>query len=337
MGMKAVAVNIRYNTDNQSVIELMYRTWLFLFSIAVILPLRWFPTVFPKVPPAVWPASAAILAVTCGELVLNNPTVSPSGPYCAGQTIQITFTGTNLPEGDNIQVFWDTNSGFNPFGGQGTLLGSIPIDYTCTTCPTILAVMVNPATCNGAYPNDEQNEFMLMNSGCGFNVSSLQINPSVGGSGVNDSIGGSQGCGFSSSTAGIVANFIANSTGCTGNIFAAGPTTQIPGGAIVLIFNDATGPGIPYDFSSLCATGMPIYVLNSTCDRLLGAYSNLQVILWQAVPAVIHFPTQPPLHLLMAELTILLPYLVALCPHPVVQIQGLVESIFLIFQSQTPL
>ena len=192
--MRAFAGDTPYIAENQSIIEVMYKTWLYLISIAIALPTRWFPDALAKVPGPIWPAAAAVAAIACGELVLNNPTVSPSGPYCPGQTIQISFTGTNLPEGDNIQVFWDTNSGYNPFGGGGTQIGSIPIDYTCTTCPTILAVMVNPATCSGANPNDEQNEFMLMNSGCGFNVSNLQINPSVGGTGVNDSIGGSQGC-----------------------------------------------------------------------------------------------------------------------------------------------
>ena len=253
----------------------MYKTWVLIFSFTVLLPARWLADAMPRTTSPIIPILPLVAMITCGELVLNNPTVSPAGPYCEGSNITISFTGTNLPDGDNIQVFWDPNSGFNPFAGGGTQIGTIPIDYNCSTCPAIQAVMLNPATCNGANPADEQNEFMVMSSGCGFNVSNFQLNPSVGGFGINDSIGGSQGCQWSlASASAAVANLIANGTNCTGNIFAAGPGTDIPGGAIVVVFSDATGPTVPYDFSALCATGMPIYVLNSSCDRVLGAYSN---------------------------------------------------------------
>src|SRR6187431_1370503 len=224
--MRALTVESLQSIENQSFIAIMYRTWILIVTIGILLPLRWLPNAMPRPSRFIFPIVATIALVTCNELVLANPTVSPSGPYCAGSNIQLSFTGTNLPEGEDIQVFWGTNSSYNPFMGGGTQIGAIPIDYACTTCPSILAVIVNPATCNGANPNDEQNEFMMLSSGCGFNVSNLQINPSVGGAGLNDSIGGSQGCGFSASTAAMVATFIANSTGCTGNIFPAGPGTQ---------------------------------------------------------------------------------------------------------------
>lgn len=255
----------------------MYKSWVLVFSVLVLLPIRWLTDLMPKETHPLLPVLPLVALVTCGELVLNNPTVSPAGPYCPGTSITISFTGTNLPEGDNIQVFWDQSSTFNPFNSQGTQIGSIPIDYTCSTCPTIMAVMFNPATCSSMYPNDEQNEFMVLGSGCGFNVSNFQLNPSVGGAGVNDSIGGSQGCGWSLANATTAVAFLtSNGTNCSGNIFAAGPGTNIPGGAIVIAFSDAFGPNVPFNFQSLCETGMPIYVISSSCDRNtnFGAYSN---------------------------------------------------------------
>ncbi len=276
--MKKLAGDIIYDIENQSFIDLMYKGLVLVFSLSLLLPLRWLPFPLLKRSEMTIPIiPTALLLVTCGELVLNNPTVSPAGPYCPGATITFSFTGTNLPEGDNLNVYWGTSSSFNPFSGGGTLIGSVPIDYTCSSpCPTIMGVMVNPATCSGADPNDEQNEFMVLGSGCGFNVNNFQLNPSVGGAGVNDSIGGSQGCTWSLASAQTaVSNLLANGTDCAGNIFAAGPGTNIPGGAIVLVFNDNTGPLVPFNFQALCDTGMPIYVLNSSCDRILGAYSNV--------------------------------------------------------------
>jgi hypothetical protein len=146
---------ITYNTENQSFIDLMYKSWVLVFSFAIMLPMRWLAFVLPEQSRVQIPViPTAILLVACGELVLNNPTVSPAGPYCPGSAITISFTGTNLPEGDNINVYWGTSSSFNPFSGGGTLIGSIPIDYTCSTpCPTIMAVMLNPSTCSGNMTN----------------------------------------------------------------------------------------------------------------------------------------------------------------------------------------
>ena len=89
------------------------------------------------------PIVATAVMVTCGELVLNNPTVSPAGPYCPGDMIDITFTGSNLPDGEDLEVFIGDNSGYNPFSGGGTSIGTIPIGYNCTTCPSLLGLAVN--------------------------------------------------------------------------------------------------------------------------------------------------------------------------------------------------
>jgi hypothetical protein len=109
---------------------------------------------------------------------------------------------------------------------------------------------------------------MVLGSGCGFNVDNFQLNPSV-----QDlvsmivSVSRKVVTGFDQARKSTVTLLLANGTDCSGNIFAAGPGTIIPGGAIVLVFSDNSGPLIPFNFQSLCDTGMPIYVLNSNCNR----------------------------------------------------------------------
>ncbi len=154
----------------------MYRAWFFILSIGILLPLRWLPNVLPKPSKMTFPAVATAALITCGELMLANPTVTPAGPYCPGATIQISFTGTNLPEGDNIEVFIDDISTYNPFLGGGSSIGTIPIDYSCTTCPSVLGLMADP--CAGSTDDDER-EFMMLHSGCGFNVSVISSSISM--------------------------------------------------------------------------------------------------------------------------------------------------------------
>ena len=106
--MRTLAGESPYTTDNQSAILLMYRAWLFILSIGIVLPLRWLPHVFSKPSKLVLPVATTAVMVTCGELLLNNPTITPAGPYCPGDNITITFTGTNLPDGENLDVFIGT-------------------------------------------------------------------------------------------------------------------------------------------------------------------------------------------------------------------------------------
>ena len=107
MSMRTFIGDAPNSIENQSVIDIMYRAWFFILSIGILLPLRWLPNVLPKPSKITFHAVATAALITCGELVLANPTVTPAGPYCPGATIQISFTGTNLPEGDSIEGFID--------------------------------------------------------------------------------------------------------------------------------------------------------------------------------------------------------------------------------------
>src|SRR5688500_1457075 len=274
--MPHLTANTSYNPENQSFIDQMYKAWILVFSIGILLPVRWLPLLWPKAKNITLPATLAL--ITCGELVLGNPTLSPPGPFCAGDVIGITFTGINLPDGEDIQIFIDDNSTYNPFSGGGEYLGSIPIDYNCSECLSILGIMAAPClTVPGISPvGEEDNEFMMMSSGCGFNVADLLIdfdasNNSFGG--VNSDIGTSN-CPFMASPdASLLAQLMA-SANCPNLINAAGPSTVIPPGALVVVFTDTGNPDVAYNFDDLCATGLEIYVLQNSCERTIGAFTN---------------------------------------------------------------
>ncbi|MEO5905355.1 MAG: hypothetical protein ABIQ11_01425, partial [Saprospiraceae bacterium] len=272
--MNRNAVDMDYVIENHSFLDQMYRGWVLIFSIAVLVPLRWLPTVLPKGSSALFPVLPLALAlVTCGELVLNNPTITPAGPYCKGDIVTVSFTGTNLPEGEDLQLYIDDVSSYNPFSGGGALIGTTQIDYNCSTCPNALGIMINP--CTGISPPEQNDEFMLLYSGCGLIVSELQVTVNTGsGQNVDQNIGLSNFCQFQSDNSALVSQILANSSGCTGHVFSAGPTDVIPPASIIIVFTDTDATLLNYDFSALCATGLNIYVLRSTCNRFSGAFTN---------------------------------------------------------------
>jgi len=164
------------------------------------------------------------------NLFLNNPAVTPAGPYCPGpQSISYASQEPVLPSGDNINVYWEQQNSIQSFSGGGTLLGSIPINYGCTTCPTIMGIMVESHLCvRWGHLMMNRMNLPWWGSGLWIYVNNFQFNPSVGGSGVNSSIGSAQGCTWSLAAASsAVATLLANGTDCAGNIFAAGPGTNI--------------------------------------------------------------------------------------------------------------
>ena len=236
--MRTLAGDAPYTIENQSVVEIMYRTWLFIFSFTVLLPLRWLPNVLPNPSKAVLPIAATAALITCGELVLGNPTVTPAGPYCPGDMIQITFTGTNLPDGELIEVFIGDNTTYNPFMGGGTLIGTIPVDYNCTTCPSLLGIMAQPCG------SDTDNEYAVISSGCGFNVNDLLFNLDVNNNtGVGNADPGSAACPFGTPDPALIAALQAGN--CATLIFPVGPGDVVPAGVNVILFTDS---GVPLPF-----------------------------------------------------------------------------------------
>ena len=137
-------------------------------------------------------------------------------------------------------------------------------------CPSLKAIMVNPC-------GDEiRNEFMILDSGTGFNTEDLQISFDLNSNGggrqnndININIGNFSGdtrpCRFQPGNASLV-------TGCD-NVQVVSQGEEIPPNAIVIIqmSGDANEP---IDFSYLCGTGECVYVLQNDCVRTLEAFHN---------------------------------------------------------------
>ncbi|MBK6275013.1 MAG: hypothetical protein IPF58_10060 [Saprospirales bacterium] len=66
------------------------------------------------------------------------------------------------------------------------------------------------------------------------------------------------------------ANLPCNNT----NVIAAGSNDSIPANAVILVFTSDKVLA-NYNISGLCAKGFPIYVLQNSCNRTAGAFSNI--------------------------------------------------------------
>lgn len=214
---------------------------------------------------------------TCAQIqqfTVNNQT---RDTVCVGSQVQFLIKGKDFPQGGVVDWYLGTTSGFDPLT-QGTWIDSTTIGGTTTSCPSrcpdITAIMFN--SCGGS--NEPGNEYILLNSGDGFNVDDLQVDlPN------NFATDNSSGdihlssiapniCGFR-----VPESFIKNSiiTGScnSSNVIAAGPGDIIPSDAWVIIFT-STGVTVTYDFQSLCQTGNKVYILQSNCTRNGGAFTN---------------------------------------------------------------
>ena len=128
----------------------------------------------------------------------------------------------------------------------------------------------------GPEPN---NEFVVIGSGGGFNTNELFLDLAIGNNfepggtptGSNADIGAGQPCTLTFPSTNIISN-VMQSVGCV-EVFAAGPNTDIPAGAIFLLFTSCAATPF-YDFEALCANGAPIYISQSTCCRTIGAFTN---------------------------------------------------------------
>jgi gliding motility-associated-like protein len=138
-------------------------------------------------------------------------------------------------------------------------------------CPQIEAIMVD------ACGTEQLNEFVIINSGGGFNTSDIQLSYDV-----NNNIISQQNNdinidinNFASdpTPCGLQPGNPAAFTGCT-NIIPVGPGVDIPANAIVVLQNSAGSTGSTYNFSTLCGAGQCIYVIASSCTRTAGGFSN---------------------------------------------------------------
>ncbi len=130
-------------------------------------------------------------------------------------------------------------------------------------CPFVAAILVD--ACGG----EPDNEFLIINSGGGFDPADLYIDfdaaNNIVGPENNDINTGPGACGLQAGNPTLI-------TGCS-NVIAVGPGTTIPPNAFVVVQTSA-GANTTYDFSGVCPQGECIYVIQSTCFRTAGAFSN---------------------------------------------------------------
>lgn len=195
---------------------------------------------------------------------------------CPGDMLFLNAEGTNLPDNGCLNWYYSTSPGFNPYNGEGTLIGCGDIDTPqpppCDVCPEILAIWID--ACGTP---ESANEFMIIHSGSGFNVNNLGLdydpsnnNLPPGTDDVNVN-GGS--CSWMVPSATVMNNMQASASCDGSNVIPAGPGTVIPPGALVVIWTSADASTL-YSFENLCAAGETIYVMQSSCVRAAGAFSN---------------------------------------------------------------
>lgn len=191
---------------------------------------------------------------------------------CPGDQFTLTPTGVNLVPGPGncINWYYGTTNNFNPYLGEGTLLGCSPISTTppnsCNPCPTFLGIFVD------ACGTEENNEFLGLYSGGGFFVDDLMVDfdaQNNTGGGENDDIGG--GCGWQSPDAALLATLQSDCPSST--IVGVGPGESVPPNVPVIVFTSSAAD-FNYNVSALCAVSGNIYVLQSSCARTFGAFSN---------------------------------------------------------------
>lgn len=181
---------------------------------------------------------------------------------CVGDLLTLGAEGFTLPDGGCVDWYFSNNSGFDPYSGGGNYIdcGAITSDDPCTVDIVFEAIMVNA---NG-FP-EEANEYIIVNSGGGLDVDDLEVDFYNNTTGPNGDIEPG-GCGYQFPNVSL--------SGCPSAI----PVTSgdyIPPNALIVLLTSSAGFSAPFDdFSALCATGAPVYILQSACFRSSGAFKD---------------------------------------------------------------
>lgn len=207
------------------------------------------------------------VSAQCPDIITTttNPNCIPSCELCSGESITITLTGGDLPNGGKINYYYSDNFGFNPYSGEGTYIGFSMISTPnppCRICPSLVGLMID--ACGGGAEAD--NEFFIVWTGSGFNTSDLNFtyDPSNSAGAGNGHIGGGS-CSLTAGNAGLI-------QGCAAT--PVGGSYNLPANAILVVFTSSAA-STSYDFGGVCGTGLKIFVAQSTCDRSIGAFSNV--------------------------------------------------------------
>lgn len=164
-------------------------------------------------------------------------------PLCEGEAVTLSIAGQNIDPGSTVEWYIGANSTYNPYVGEGTLIGSVPgEDDPCVDPPEVLYIMVNPDNVQVGGSGDQCDEFMVLWTGSGgFNTADILVS--------NLGPGTFQ---WDSYIAGNAANFSCG---------VALPPGPVPPNAI-LIIQSSTANNVFIDSDNLCASGLPVYIIS---------------------------------------------------------------------------
>lgn len=214
------------------------------------------------------------------ESVINLNLISPTTICSTGNdTVQYAVSATGIPSNTNIVIYQSADSTFNPYIGQGDSIGyipgnAIPVDtVNFGSCVKILGIFIDAC---GASTLEGKNEYIILTSGSGIKVSNLAVDFSsqnnTGGATNADINTGTNPCGYKTPTPSLIAGLRQGSCNAS-NVISASPTDSIPPNAIILLFTSDVVTA-DYSVNGLCNLGYPIYVLQSSCERTIGAFTN---------------------------------------------------------------
>ena len=164
-------------------------------------------------------------------------------PLCEGESVTLSIAGMNIDPGSSVEWYLGNNGTFNPYAGEGTLIGSVPGEADpCVDPPEVLYIMVNPDNGQVGGSGDQCDEFMVLWTGSGgFNTADILVSNLGPGSFQWDSY-----------IAGNAANFSCG---------VALPPGPVPANAI-LIIQSSTANNVFIDSDNLCASGLPVYIIS---------------------------------------------------------------------------
>jgi hypothetical protein len=193
---------------------------------------------------------------------------------CPGNQFTITASGTNLPAGGTVDWYYGTTNNFNPYAGAGTFLGSSNITGTpptpCAPCPLSLLYMVD-ACGPDAVNADDYNEFVVIWSGGGFSVDNVTVDLPIGNNGLAENADLGIGCPFQEPNAAALSN-ISSCPAIT--VVPVGPGDVVPPNALVVMFMSAGLETSIYNWAALCPIATTVYVMQNSCSRSIGAFTN---------------------------------------------------------------
>jgi gliding motility-associated-like protein len=213
------------------------------------------------------------------EPVLNLNLISPTVVCSTGNdSVSYSVSGSGIPANTNIVIYQSTDSLFNPYLGQGDSIGYIPGNaipqdtVNFGDCIKTLGIFIDAC---GASGQEGKNEYIILTSGNGIKVSNLAIDFSTqnnGGATNADINTGTSPCLYQTPTPSLITNLRVGSCNAS-NVIPASPTDSIPANAIILLFT-SDNVTANYGIAGLCNLGYPIYVLQSACERTIGAFTN---------------------------------------------------------------